>query len=299
MQRLAGFSDVALLATVAQIDTFSMADPVGERMLATRVTLQVERQFMGPAVSAPLLIGGPDVLATKNENNPILDPFTYITRDTGIRPGARGIYMLRVDPRNRLLQLVPGGVFEVKNDTIVVESRWGGRRWAKNVAKPLVDEGVDVGAHIQVDDVARWLELLQQRRLMGLEQRRATFVAEAVLLGYMPLCNLPPDVRCFRMGVTRVFQVDRDSLARCDTPRDASPFQDTDVAQGYVVGAQLGQPIKVMLPGYFVDWIGQRVLLLLEPGPAGSNIWIPAYDGFGAQPVQGDALVRTALKYTP
>jgi hypothetical protein len=295
LRRVVGFSDLAVLATVAQVDTFGFRDMLGDPAVGTVLNLQVERGLMGPMASQQLPVKGPDVLSEKSEHDPMLDPFGSIERATGIKPGMRGIFLLHADPKNRCWALTPAGVFEVRGDTIVVESLWGGRRWLQNVSLPLVQEGVDVGSHITIEDVARWLSLVEQKRILGIAQRRATFVAEVTLLGYIPQCEVPHDMRCFRAGVEQVFAVDRDSVARSDGPRQASPLNETGIALDHLTGTRVGEAIKVMLPGYFLDWGRARMLLLLEPGPTGSNVWVPALDGFGAQPIVGGVLARCNL----
>jgi len=299
MLRLVGFSDVAVLASVAQIDTFGFRDVVGLPAVGTWMNLQVEKQLMGQPVSSPLPIRGVDVFTQGSEKAPVLDPFGEIERKTGLKTGVRGIFLLRADPKDRCWALVPGGLFVVETDTIVVESRWGGRRWLENISKPLIHDGVDVGNHIRVEDMAGWLSMVEMRRLLGLRQRRATLVADAVMLNLIPRCNVPLDAQCFRVGINHVYYVDRDSVARSDKAREASPFNETGIALDHASGARDGAAIKVLLPGFFADWIGQRMLLLLEPGPAGSNIWLPAMDGYGAQPVESDVMVRSNLPLNP
>jgi hypothetical protein len=296
MRRLVGASDVAVVATVVGIDTMGFRDMVGEPAVRTRLSLQVDRQLMGQPVAGELPIMGPDVLNEKSEKNPLADPFGSIERVTGLAPGVRAIMMLRADPRTHSWALVPGGVFLVKGDTIVVESRWGGRRWLINVGRPLIEDGVDIGAHISVDDMGRWFSIVEQKRLLGIRQKRATLVAFGVVLDYLTECDVPGDMRCFRVGLDQVISVDRDSVARTDEVREASPLNETGFALDHLSGARSGEAIKVMLPGYFMDWGRARQLLLLEPGPKGSNIWVPAFDGFGAQPLVGTTMARCNVR---
>jgi hypothetical protein len=299
LRRLVGYSDIAVLATVAQIDTIGFKDAAGAPAISTRMGLIVDRQLMGPPMAAQIPVKGPDVLTEVNEDNPMKDPLGAIARMTGIRPGARGIFMLRMDPRNRCLALVVGGVFVVKGDTIVVESRWGGRRWLENVSAPLVEDGVDVGRHITVGDMVRWLDLVQEKRMLAVSQRRATVVAYGTLLENIPNCALPADVRCYRVGIEQVLLADRDSVARSDGMRQVSPLHDLGVALDHQSGVRDGEAIKIMLPPFFTDWRGTRMLLMLEPGPVGSNIWVPALDGFGMQPITGNLLARCGLPLGP
>jgi hypothetical protein len=145
----------------------------------------------------------------------------------------------------------------------------------------------------------RWLALVQEKRMLAVSQRRATVVAYGTLLENIPNCELPPDVRCYRLGIDQVLWADRDSVARSDAVRQVSPLHDLGVALDHASGVREGEAIKVMLPPFFTDWRGTRMLVMLEPGPVGSNIWVPALDGFGMQPVTGNIMARCGLPLGP
>src|SRR5207247_1291252 len=111
------------------------------------------------------------------------------------------------DPRRRL-RLLQGGLLEVHGDTVLVESRWGGRRYLDNVVKPLAELGIVTGDYLSIERLAEWLHRVEALDAAAIKGRRATFVAGGILQGPDPDCRMPEDLGCYFVRVDTVFAAD-------------------------------------------------------------------------------------------
>jgi hypothetical protein len=288
LRRQVGFSDVILLATVRGIDTL-VYGPRQEPITGTILHLRVEKQLLGPRVDSLLDVTGPERPKASGRGS-LLE---LVDRNMGLRPGARQILLLRVDPR-RGFCLTPGGLMEVRGDTIVVESKWAGRRWLDRVAAPLVEDGVPVGEHLRVTDMEAWLKRVEDRARQGLQLRRASLIAGGRIMAQESACNVPREMRCFVVRVDTVFSANDDSIRVADDADTLKPTPDPRMASTFAQGARRGQLIRVMLSATCSVWSGYQALLWLEPGPI--NLWVPAFDGAGFQPVKDGIYLRSGAR---
>ena len=284
LRRQVGFSDLAIVARIEGVDTvqYGSQTPPGT---GTILHLKLERRLSGPDTDSLLDVRGPERTGPAGG----IGMRDLVARNMGLRPGARQVFLLRNDPRKGLC-LMPGGLLEIQNDTIVVESKWAGRRWFENVARPLQEDGVPVRDHIRVDDLAAWFQVLDARATEGMRHRRATLIAGGRLVAEERGCNVPQEMHCFALLVDTVFSADLDSLRRADAADTTTPTPQPGVARTFLAGAHPRQIIRVMLSATYLSWLGYHAYLWLEPGPG--NLWVPAYDGAGFQPVRGGVYLR-------